>query len=109
MRIKAPLTIAGHAVWTSWEIDRVPHLEVMARNSAPFAGALALVSWAIALGEAAPRLLTGPLCASSQDAWAFAGHCPACYIAAGFTLATMALVIARNRAPKRAAVRSSGA
>lgn len=82
----------------------MPHLEVLVRNSAPLAGALALVSWAVALGEAAPRLLTGPLCASSQDAWAFAGHCPACYVAAGFTMATIGLVLGRRRKLARATI-----
>ncbi|ATC31979.1 hypothetical protein CA606_06210 [Caulobacter vibrioides] len=85
----------------------MPHLEVLVRNSAPLFGALALVSWAVALGEAAPRLLTGPLCTSSQDAWAFAGHCPACYVAAGLTIAAIVLVIGRRRDP--ATVRVHGA
>lgn len=85
----------------------MPHLEVLVRNSAPLAGALALVSWAVALGEAAPRLLTGPLCTSSQDAWAFAGHCPACYVAAGLTLAAMVLVIGRRREPATVRVRGA--
>ena len=83
----------------------MPHLEVLVRNSAPLAGALALVSWAVALGEAAPRLLTGPLCTSSQDAWAFAGHCPACYVATALTL--MALSLAMGRRRKRARVASA--
>lgn len=83
----------------------MPHLEVLARNSVPLAGALALVSWAVALGEAAPRLLTGPLCVSSQDAWAFAGHCPACYVAVGFTLVAVGVAMARHRSPARAAAR----
>ncbi|MFY8208812.1 MAG: hypothetical protein ACOVOE_05680 [Caulobacter sp.] len=83
----------------------VPQLEVLVRNSVPFTAALTLVSWAVALGEAAPRLLAGPLCTSSQDSWAFAGHCPACYVAAGFTLATLALVVRPYWSLERAAVR----
>lgn len=47
----------------------------------------ALVSWAVALQQALPRLLAGPICSSSQDTWAFAGHCPACFVAAGLTVA----------------------
>ncbi|MDR7229777.1 hypothetical protein J2X45_000840 [Caulobacter sp. BE264] len=83
----------------------MPHLEVLVRNSVPLAGALAFVSWAVALGEAAPRLLTGSLCTSSQDAWAFAGHCPACYVAVGFTMVAVGLAMARLRSPARAAAR----
>jgi hypothetical protein len=104
-RIKAPFPIAGHGASTSWEIDRVPNLEVLVRNSAPVAGALALVSWAVALGDAAPRLLAGPLCTSSQDAWAFAGHCPACYVAAALTI--MAVSLAMGGRLKRARVASA--
>lgn len=79
----------------------MPHLEVFVRNSVPLSGALALVSWAIALGEAAPRLLTGPLCTSAQDSWAFAGHCPACYVAVGMTLAAAGLALNAGRRPPR--------
>lgn len=81
------------------------HLEVLVRKRAPLVGALALVSWAIALGEAAPRLLTGPLCTSSQDGLAFAGHCPACYVAAGLTIAAIGLAFGRRQSPGRAAIR----
>lgn len=80
----------------------MPHLEVLVRNSVPLSGALALVSWAIALGEAAPRLLTGPLCTSAQDSWAFAGHCPACFVAVGMTLATIGLAVNARRQQARA-------
>lgn len=79
----------------------MPHLEVLVRNSVPLSGALALVSWAIALGEAAPRLLTGPLCTSAQDSWAFAGHCPACHVAVGMTLAAVGLALNARRQPPR--------
>lgn len=57
------------------------------RFIAPFTGATALVAWTIALAEAMPRLMAGPLCSSSQDAWSLAGHCPACFVAAGLTVA----------------------
>ena len=79
----------------------MPHLEVLVRNSVPLSGALALVSWAIALGEAAPRLLTGPLCTSAQDSWAFAGHCPACYVAVGMTLTALGFALNARRQPTR--------
>lgn len=66
------------------------------RFIAPFAGATALVAWAIALAQALPRLMAGPLCSSRQDAWSMAGHCPACFVAAGLTvLCAMSLVLAR--------------
>jgi hypothetical protein len=66
------------------------------RFIAPFAGATALVAWAIALAQALPRLMAGPLCSSRQDAWSLAGHCPACFVAAGLTvLCAMSLVLAR--------------
>lgn len=54
------------------------------------AGGAALVSWAIALGQAMPRLLAGPLCSSRTDAFSFAGHCPACYVAVACSLAFLA-------------------
>ena len=61
----------------------------------------ALVSWAVALQQALPRLLAGPICSSSQDTWAFAGHCPACFVAAGLTVAflgSLAVSLRRRRA-----------
>lgn len=70
------------------------------------AGAAMLVSWAIALGQALPRLMAGPLCTSQQDAWALAGHCPACFAAVGFTLVFvtgLALQHRRARAVARVA------
>lgn len=55
--------------------------------------AAALASWLIALQQALPRLLAGPICSSSQDSWAFAGHCPACFVAAGLTVAFLTSVV----------------
>jgi len=67
------------------------------RFIAPFAGATALVAWAIALAQALPRLMAGPLCSSRQDAWSLAGHCPACYVAAALTvLCGISLALARD-------------
>lgn len=85
----------------------MPYLEVLVRNSAQLTGAMALVSWVVAFGEAAPRLLSGPLCSSGQDAWGFAGHCPACYIAAAMTIATIAIASGRTRARVTATVASA--
>lgn len=61
-------------------------------------GGAAAISWAFALVQAAPRLLAGPLCSSSNDVWSLAGHCPACFVAAGFTLASLSLFAADQRA-----------
>lgn len=71
------------------------------RHLSSLLGAAALVSWAIALQQALPRLLAGPICSSRQDTWAFAGHCPACFVAAGLTaafLASVAMGLRRRRA-----------
>lgn len=63
------------------------------------AGVAAIASWAVAVGQALPRLMAGPLCTSQQDAWALAGHCPACFAAVGFTLAFVtSLALQRRRA-----------
>lgn len=58
----------------------------MSRLIAPLLGATALVAWTIAISQALPRLMAGPLCSSRQDAWALAGHCPACFAAAALTV-----------------------
>lgn len=55
-------------------------------------GSAALISWTFALVQALPRFLAGPLCSSRDDAWALAGHCPACFLAAGFSLAFLGLL-----------------
>lgn len=67
------------------------------RQLTPWFATAAVVSWTVAFWQAAPRLMAGPLCASPQDAFAFAGHCPACFVAAGFTLATLASLAAEFR------------
>ena len=69
------------------------------RFIAPLMGVTALVAWTVALGQALPRLLAGPLCSGRQDAWALAGHCPACFVAAALTLLFgISLVLARGQA-----------
>lgn len=60
-------------------------------------GGAALTSWAFALAQAMPRLLAGPLCSSRNDAWSFAGHCPACFVAVGFSLAFVGVLAAEKR------------
>lgn len=49
-----------------------------------------LVSWGLALWQAAPRLMAGPICSNAQDMSVLAGHCPACPVAllAGLALLT---------------------
>lgn len=74
------------------------------RLIAPFAGATALVAWMIALAQALPRLMAGPLCSSRQDTFALAGHCPACFVAAALSIVFLAS-LAATRAPR--AVRSA--
>jgi hypothetical protein len=54
---------------------------------------VAIVSWAIALGEAARRLALGPLCSARQDAWAPLSHCPACVVAVAATLLSLTLLV----------------
>lgn len=63
----------------------------------------ALASWGVALWQALPRLLAGPLCSSPQDAFSLAGHCPACFVAAFLTLAFLArlTITARTGVPAR--------
>jgi hypothetical protein len=71
------------------------------RHLSSLLAAAALASWLIALQQALPRLLAGPICSSSQDNWAFAGHCPACFVATGLTaafLASLAMGLRRRRA-----------
>lgn len=75
------------------------------RFIAPLVGATALVAWTIALAQALPRLLAGPLCSSRQDAWALAGHCPACFVASALTiLFGISLVLARTPQASRYAI-----
>ncbi len=69
----------------------------LSRQLTPWFATASVVSWTVAFWQATPRLMAGPLCASPQDAFAFAGHCPACFVAAGFTLATLASLAAEFR------------
>ncbi len=74
-------------------------MSAKSRFIVPVVGATALVAWTIALAQALPRLLAGPLCSSRQDVWSMAGHCPACYVAAALTLVFgIGLALARPKA-----------
>lgn len=75
-------------------------IQARARMGARLAAAVAIVSWAIALGEAAQRLAWGPLCSAREDAWAPLGHCPACFVALVATLLSLTLWV-RLRAADR--------
>lgn len=81
--------------------------QARARIGAFLAAALAIVSWAIALGEAVTRFAVGPLCSASQDAWAPLSHCPACIVAVATTLLSVGLVvrIGASSRPERVASR----
>lgn len=66
-------------------------IQARARIGALLAAAVAIVSWATALGEAVQRLAAGPLCSVRQDAWAPLNHCPACFVAVVATLLSLTL------------------
>lgn len=62
------------------------------RDAQKLLGLTTVLSWALALWQAAPRLMAGPLCTAAQDPLGLAGpHCPACVVA---VLSTLALVVA---------------
>jgi len=60
-----------------------------------------LVSWGVALWQAAPRLMAGPICSSAQDASVLAGHCPACPAALLISLALLSSLALRWRDARR--------
>lgn len=74
------------------------------RNLQKLLGLTTVISWALALWQAAPRLMAGPLCTAAQDPLGLAGpHCPACIVA---VLSSLALVIALMAPPARRAAAS---
>jgi len=77
-------------------------LKELFRYLPPATGVAALVTWAIALQQAMPRLMAGPLCSARQDTWVLAGHCPACYVAALLTVAFLASLLVAGRDSSRA-------
>lgn len=68
-----------------------------------------VASWMVALWQAMPRLLAGPLCSSAQDTSVLAGHCPACALAVLSTLALLATLAVPPRFAPRAATIGSAA
>lgn len=78
-------------------------LKELFRYLTPATGIAAVVTWAIALQQAMPRLMAGPLCSTRQDTWVLAGHCPACYVAALLTVAFLASLLVAQRDSRRAA------
>lgn len=76
-------------------------LKELFRYVPPVTGLAAVAAWFIALQQAMPRLLAGPLCSSQQDTWVFAGHCPACYVAALLTIAFLTSLIVAAKEPRR--------
>jgi len=78
------------------------------RRIAILTGLGASVGWATAFIQALPRLTAGPLCTTRDDVFALAGHCPACFVAAGLSLAFLGSVLmARGQnaqAPPRSTV-----
>ncbi|ENZ81289.1 MULTISPECIES: hypothetical protein [Caulobacter] len=82
--------------------------QAIARVLTPAVGATALVSWAIAVGQAVPRLMAGPICSSRTDSWSLAGHCPACFAAVAFTVLFVVLAAATPRVNASAAACAAG-
>lgn len=74
-------------------------LKALSRHLPAATGLAALVAWAIALQQSLPRMLAGPICSARGDMFVFAGHCPACYVAAALSIAFLAsLFLASRRA-----------
>ncbi|MFC4444035.1 hypothetical protein [Caulobacter henricii] len=69
--------------------------------------AVAVFSWGVALWQAAPRLLAGPICSSAQDLSVLAGHCPACPATVLASLALMTSLALRWRDLRRPAALAS--
>lgn len=78
-------------------------LKEFSRHLPSATGVAALVAWAIALQQSLPRMLAGPICSARGDAFVFAGHCPACYVAAALSIAFVASLFLAGRQPRREA------
>jgi hypothetical protein len=72
-------------------------LKELSRHLPSATGLAALVAWAVALQQSLPRMLAGPICSTSGDAFVFAGHCPACYVAAALSIAFVASLFFAGR------------
>lgn len=78
-------------------------LNAFSRHLPSATGVAALVAWAIALQQSLPRMLAGPICSTRGDAFVFAGHCPACYVAAALSIAFLASLFLASRQTERQA------
>jgi hypothetical protein len=72
-------------------------LKELSRHLPSATGLAALIAWAVALQQSLPRMLAGPICSTRADAWAFAGHCPACYVAVALSIAFLASLFFASR------------
>lgn len=78
-------------------------LKAFSRHLPSATGVAAVVAWAIALQQSLPRMLAGPICSTRGDAFVFAGHCPACYVAAALSIAFVASLFFAGRQTQRQA------
>lgn len=78
-------------------------LKEFSRHLPSATGVAALVAWAVALQQSLPRMLAGPICSARGDAFVFAGHCPACYVAAALSIAFLASLFFAGRHTRREA------
>jgi hypothetical protein len=76
-------------------------LKELVRYVPSVTGVAALVAWLVALQQALPRLMAGPICSTGQDVWAFGGHCPACYVAALLSVAFVASLFVVGQQTRR--------
>lgn len=72
-------------------------LNTLYRHLPSATGLAALIAWAVALQQSLPRMLAGPICSARGDAFVFAGHCPACYVAATLSIAFLASLFLAGR------------
>jgi hypothetical protein len=78
-------------------------LKELSRHLPSATGLAALVAWAIALQQSLPRMLAGPICSARGNAFVFAGHCPACFVAAALSIAFLASLLLAGRQTRREA------
>lgn len=71
------------------------------RQITPVLGLCSILAGEVAIWQALPRLTAGPLCSSAQDIAVLAGHCPACYLAAGLTTAFLTSALVSHRLKSR--------
>jgi len=76
-------------------------LKELYRHLPSATGVAALVAWAVAFQQSLPRMLAGPICSSAQDSWVFAGHCPACYVAALLSVAYLGSLLLAGQQTRR--------